>query len=162
MRNATSSAPGEGWQGTSPLLAVEQIPQCSPHTPQRSEPGLCDLELQTATSHFTSVERKFHRPKDWLQSPRTPQPPNNMKMQELQGSFGLQNNLNTAVTLTFHLKIKLLFTRSVGTCSEDSLGLFNTREHSLEQQGPNLTRMFFLPGNSHGPTSESSRQVLTC
>lgn len=53
--------------------------------------------------------------------------------------------------LALHPKIQL-FTHCGGACSEDSLGLFNTREHVLEQQGPNLTRMFFLPGNSHGPT----------
>lgn len=51
-----------------------------------------------------------------------------------------------------HPKIKFLFTGCVGACSEDSLELFNTRERVLEQQGPNLTRMFFLPGDSHGPT----------
>lgn len=152
MRKATASAPRAAWQGTSPLRAVEQIPWCSPHTTQRSELSLWDPGLQTATSHCTRAERKFHRPKDWLQFPRTPQPPNNTKMQELQGSFGLQNNLNTASMLALHPKIKLLFTRCVGACSEDSLGLYNTGEHISEQQGPNLTKMFFLPGNSHGPT----------
>jgi len=49
-------------------------------------------------------------------------------------------------------EIKLVFTRCVGACSEDSSGLFNTTGHILEQQGPNTTRIFFLPGNSHGPT----------
>lgn len=44
-----------------------------------------------------------------------------MKLQELQGSFGQQDNLNTAVKL--HPKIKMLFPCYVGACSECFLGL---------------------------------------
>lgn len=114
----------------------------------------CNQGLPTAASCFTRAESKFHIPKIW-QSPGTPQLPHNMKLQDLQGSFRQQDNLNTAVKL--HPKIKMLFPCYVGVCSEGFLGL--TRDSSLEQQGPNIPRIFFFPGNSQ--LAGSCWQVLT-